>query len=58
MKTYITMGMVYDTTVCGKNTTCLHKIVVRGTVEELNEVLVRETKLTGLNLRLEEVETW
>ena len=58
MKTYITMGLVYDTIICNKNRTCLHKIIIGETIEELKEILTKETKLTGINLRLEEVETW
>lgn len=58
MKTYINRGMVYDTEICGKITTCLHKIIIRATMEELEKELEKEKKLTGLNLRLEEVESW
>ena len=58
MKTYINRGMVYETEVCGKIRTCLHEIIIRETMEELENELAKERKITGLNLRLEEVETW
>ena len=58
MTVYTVKGMVYDTIVCGKEHTCLYKIFAGLTEDEQLKVLEEEKKLTGLNLRIEEVETW
>ena len=53
-----TMGYVYDTVINGKKVTCLHKLICGLTEEKMNINLERERQLTGLDLRIEEVETW
>ena len=58
MTIYTVKGMVYDTVVCGEKCTCLYKIFAGLTEDEQIKTLEEEKKLTGLNLRIEEVETW
>ena len=50
-KNYTTRALVYDTVVCGKEKTCLHKFIVRGTEEEFEEIRQKEMRETKLNLR-------
>lgn len=56
MKNWITTGLVYETEICGKTTTCLYKFIGAYTEEELNNKIETLKKETGLNLRAEEVE--
>ena len=58
MRTKTTMGYVYDIVINGKKVTCLHKLICGLTEEKMNINLEREKQLTGLDLRIEEVETW
>lgn len=53
-KNYTMKGLVYDTVICGKKETCLHKIIIRATEEEFEEVRQREIKESGRNLRYED----
>lgn len=54
MKNYTTKALVYDTIICGKETTCLHKFIIRETTEEFEEIRQREIKETNLNLRYDD----
>jgi len=54
MKNYTRKALVYTTTINGTTTECLHKFIVRATEEEFNEILSREIKETGLDLRYNE----
>ena len=54
MKNYRTRALVYNTIVCGEETECLHKFIIRATEEEFNEELNKEIKKTGLNLRYDD----
>lgn len=57
MKNWITKQIVFETVICGEEKTCLLKYVGGRSEEELNEILKKEIKETGIvNLRLEEME--
>ena len=53
-RNYTTRALVYDTVVCGKETTCLHKFIIRETEEEFEEMRQKEIRESGLNLRYDD----
>lgn len=56
-KNYRTRALVYDTVICGKETTCLYKFVIRETEEEFEEMRQREMRESGRNLRYDDTDT-
>ena len=53
-KNYTTRALVYDTTINGTETTCLHKFIIRETEEEFEEMRQKEIRETKLNLRYDD----
>ena len=53
-RNYTMRALVYDTVVCGKETTCLHKFIIRETEEEFEEMRQKEIRESGLNLRYDD----
>lgn len=53
-KNYTMRALVYDITVNGTETTCLHKFIIRATDEEFEEMRQKEMRETNLNLRYDD----
>lgn len=55
MLNWITTALVYDTVVCGKETTCLLKFIGGHNTEELNLKRIKAQEETGImNLRFDD----